>query len=87
MDRLQALSLSIQARYAALSKGARIFLAFWAAFQLGVIALVWYITPKRIYEGARLDVRCKSATDVTVDSKLSQVGQTSLGIANSDGCW
>ena len=56
MNRLQAVSDIVKARYAALSRGARLFLAFWVAFQLLILGLLWYLTPRRIFEGTNHDV-------------------------------
>jgi hypothetical protein len=51
MNRLTTLSVAIQKRYDGLSRTARTFLAVWLVIQVALLGLLWYITPKRVFEG------------------------------------
>lgn len=65
MNRLTALSVSIQKRYDGLSRTARTFLAIWLVVQVALLGLLWYITPKRIFEGERILDRHRKAQRLT----------------------
>ena len=48
----QAIVASIRQKYDNLSHRARAALLVWAAVQVGLVALVWWYTPRKLFESA-----------------------------------